>query len=740
MDSRQLQQLLDAQQLLVLQQARAAAMEAGEAPPAAAAARAPAAPDPPSSSQQEQRYQQHLSSEPRSSNTLASAASGMSSSSVAALLDARQRSVLQQARTLGRSLPSQAFSGTVSTADATSAEPPPSSSTAALLGMSPFHSRSANATAGAGALPSQASRLTDYDLLQALQHSTNPNDTARLLLLQAGAASPLPDNTASLQALLQSLNPPPVALAPSTSDVHSLLLSLTVRQNEQKQQQQRQASNSVLETLRLRAALLGGGGGFPPAQPHSYGLGSLLHGQQQQQQLLAQSSAVNQNSANAQLTSLLMDALAQQQRQVPVAVAAARAEHPDPPVAAPSVAAAATAATAKEIEISEEEEAKMLIPDLPGVRPLPPLEEGNTEHFSKRSVFVPLATDEDSNWLSERQVFIRAELLEVVRASHQDVLVRSSSKSVAYEQVGIRCRFCAHLHPSARSMRSSAYPSSIRQMYQSFTMMVRDHWAGCKALPPKLQKRFMAYQEHKIPSSSLSREYWSYAARKIGMVDAEFGITITEDSMKAAIGMLSFGTTPEHVQAMELQGKEQDELHDALTSSDQKPKAKEAQPKQGQEQKELLQLLHPCDKETLSPYLFFLMTQVTPCYLLETEQVGKRKAAPVGLSGFGCKHCISKGRLGFCRVFPLNKRSMPTKVNDVYSHIQRCSLTPPATRALLRKLKREALQKAAAAPGVGSAAAARLVGDIKGPGKLAERDREFVDQIWTKLGRKGFQI
>ena len=458
---------------------------------------------------------------------------------------------------------------------------------------------------------------------------------------------------------------------------------------------------------------------------------------------------MNSSSANNDhLVSLLVEALAQQQGQAAPAAAATRADHPDPPTAAaaaaapsssPSVSAATTAAAAKEIEISEEEEAKMLIPDLPEVRPLPPLEEGNTEHFSKRSGFVPLATDEDCNWLSERQVFIRADLLEVVRASHQDVLVRSSSKGVAYQQVGIRCRFCAHLHPSARAMRSSAYPSSIRQMYQSFTMMVRDHWAGCKSLPPKLRQRFLAYQEHKIPSSSLSREYWAYAARKIGMVDAEFGITITENSMQAANEMLSFGTTPEHVQAMELQGKEQDEQHEALiSSSDQKPKAKEAPQKEGQEQKELLQLLHPHDKTTLSPYLFLLMKQVTPCYLLESEQVGKRKSAPVGLSGFGCKHCILKGRLGFCRVFPLNKRSMPTKVNDVYSHIQRCSLTPPETRTLLRKYKREALEKAAAA-GRGSAAA-QSIGDIKGPGRLAERDREFVDQIWTKLGRKGFQI
>jgi hypothetical protein len=342
----------------------------------------------------------------------------------------------------------------------------------------------------------------------------------------------------------------------------------------------------------------------------------------------------------------------------------------------------------KNQEGEPDDEEEYPLPNLPKVRPLPPLEEGNTSHFEER-VIVPLATEEDYNWLSDRQCFIRAELLEIVRASHQDVLVRSSSKSVAYQQVGIRCRFCAHLHPSARAIRSSAYPSSIRQMYQSFTMMVRDHWAGCSALPPFLKKRFLSYQENKIPSSSLSREYWAYAANKIGMINTEYGITITEDSLAKAETLPSFGTTPEHVE-------------DMLNTA-----------------RETKTLVRPSDEQAISPYLFLLINQAEECYLLESERVGKRKEAPVGLTGFGCQHCIKRGRLGFCRVFPLNKRSMPTKVNDLYNHLLRCRFTPPETRQMLRQLKRAA---------------------SKTGGKFNERDREFVDQIWSKLGRRGAQI
>jgi len=355
-------------------------------------------------------------------------------------------------------------------------------------------------------------------------------------------------------------------------------------------------------------------------------------------------------------------------------------------------------------EDSTDDDSDFLIPKLPAEPIMPPLEDGSTLHYSKRKPIVPLACDEDVNWLSERQTFIRAQLLEVVRASYQDVQVRSSSKSVSYQQVGIRCRYCAHLHASDRSIRSSAYPSSIRQLYQSFTMMVRDHWVGCKGLPPTLKRRFMAYQEHKIPSSSLSREYWSYAAAKIGMVDTEYGITITEESMKEASKMLSFGTSPEHIKAMQ-------EKEDGEEKSD-----------------DTEALIHP-DESNLSPYLRLLMSNVTTCELLESERVGKRKAAPVGLSGFGCRHCISRGRLGFCRIFPLNKRSMPTKVNDLYTHFQRCPLTPAPTRATLRKYRKDAI----ASKPFGR-------GGVVTTGAFAKQDREFMDQLWRKLGRTGFQI
>lgn len=311
---------------------------------------------------------------------------------------------------------------------------------------------------------------------------------------------------------------------------------------------------------------------------------------------------------------------------------------------------------------------------------LPPIEEGNTPHYSQRLI-VPLGMEEDPNWLSERQCFIRSELLEVIRASHEEVLVRSSSKSIAYQQVGIRCRYCAHLPAGSRAIRASAFPSSIRQMYQSFTMMVRDHFGNCSGIPADKKQRFLKLKGLTSPSSSLSRQYWTFAAKKLGMVDSEFGIMINEQTQAEAAKIPPFGTSLEETKAIQA------------------------------ERVELM--VQENDQNGISSYLYFLMSQAQVVHLLPSERVGKRKDAAVGLPGFGCKYCATNGRLGFCRMFPLNKRSLPDKVNDLYNHMIRCPNCPRMTKRLLesRKTEQEANRV------------------------FAERDRDFIDRIWIKLGR-----
>lgn len=86
---------------------------------------------------------------------------------------------------------------------------------------------------------------------------------------------------------------------------------------------------------------------------------------------------------------------------------------------------------------------------------------------------IALGIDEDCNWLSEFHAFVRENFLEVCWAGGQEVALRNSSKKVLLDQVGICCKFCKNAPPGSRSPRSSAYPSSVQQIYQSFTMMLR---------------------------------------------------------------------------------------------------------------------------------------------------------------------------------------------------------------------------------------------------------------------------
>ena len=100
-------------------------------------------------------------------------------------------------------------------------------------------------------------------------------------------------------------------------------------------------------------------------------------------------------------------------------------------------------------------------------------------------------------------------------------------------QVGIRCRFCAHLASGQRTSRSCAFPSRIKQLYQSFTMMQRDHFPHCQAIPVEKRERLAALRKNNIQGACDSKQYWIYAAQTLGMFDTHRGIEITPASRAA---------------------------------------------------------------------------------------------------------------------------------------------------------------------------------------------------------------
>ena len=304
--------------------------------------------------------------------------------------------------------------------------------------------------------------------------------------------------------------------------------------------------------------------------------------------------------------------------------------------------------------------------------------EGKIQPYSGRPIFC-LGISEDPNWLSEFHCFIRSELVEVFRASHDDVTCRNNS--ISYQQVGLRCRFCAHLPPSSRSGRSSAFPSSLRQIYQSFTMMLRDHFSNCEVIPASAQSNFNHLKDKPAQGATDSKRYWIYSAKKLGMFDTDDGIKMTKETRYEGNNMESFGTVVG-------QNWEDDALrNDSLVRS--------------------------TDRASVADFLILLMIQVQPIRLTETECIGNRRSLQVGLPGFGCRYCCDQKRLGLCRMFPARRRTLPNKVNDLYDHLRRCTLCPQTVKDSLEQSKSQMTES--------------FTSDHGG-------NREFYDRVWSRLG------
>ena len=312
---------------------------------------------------------------------------------------------------------------------------------------------------------------------------------------------------------------------------------------------------------------------------------------------------------------------------------------------------------------------------------LPPCEEGPIESHVSRPSF-PLGIPEDPNWLSEFHCFVRSNLVEVFRAGYDDVKIRNNS--ISYQQVGIRCRFCASMPHGVRSGRASAFPSSLRQIYQSFTMMLRDHFVSCEAIPSSTLEEFTSLKNKPAQGATDSKRYWIYSAKKIGMIDSSDGIMINQTSRSEGMDLPSFGT---------VSGQNWED--DAFRG---------------------VSLVRPGDSELVAEFLLVLLSQVQPIRLTEAECIGNRRSLRVGLPGFGCRFCCEQKRLGLCRMFPARRRTLPNKVNDLYDHLRRCSLCPQSVKDSLESSKRRL--------------STSFQSDQAG-------DREFFDRVWSRLGHVG---
>jgi len=309
--------------------------------------------------------------------------------------------------------------------------------------------------------------------------------------------------------------------------------------------------------------------------------------------------------------------------------------------------------------------------------------ESHTHHLA-------LGIPEDQNWLSEFHCFVRDNLIEACNAFVKEPPDASTGKMPTHQQVGIRCRYCAHVDRELRAKRSSAYPSSTGQLYQSFTMMLRDHFGKCKNIPNHHKKEFSRLKGNISQGSTDAKQYWEYSASKLGFKNSEYGIIITDESKEAAKNLLPFGWN---------------------TSTFREREKRPSVP-----------MVQPQDSKVLPPFLYTLFSLSQRVHLLPSERRRNRRGLPVGLPGFGCKYCVQVGWLGQSRTFPVRRRTIRDKANDLYEHMCRCRLCPLELKVLLKDLKKEDLRTQTDSTNT----------SLQG---FDQQEKRFFNALWSKLKR-----
>lgn len=146
---------------------------------------------------------------------------------------------------------------------------------------------------------------------------------------------------------------------------------------------------------------------------------------------------------------------------------------------------------------------------------------------------MTLGLEKDKARLSEFLCFLRSECIEIFKANEDDVLERLSSKRVHLNQVGIRCRFCAHLSFNSRVGRSSNFPSCTSGIYQGVSMMIYRHFPKCEELPDEVREKYFHLKKLTKRGEVESRSYWIEAAKEKGLIEdgsGEMGIRLIEDA------------------------------------------------------------------------------------------------------------------------------------------------------------------------------------------------------------------
>jgi hypothetical protein len=145
------------------------------------------------------------------------------------------------------------------------------------------------------------------------------------------------------------------------------------------------------------------------------------------------------------------------------------------------------------------------------------------EYYQKR-LLLAMPSDRDS--LSDRQCYVRSEMVEIFAATQKDVSARHSkgAQKLVSGQVGIRCVHCSHLRPRDRAERSVCYPKSICRIYQTVADMQRFHFENCREIPDQVRQLYKKLKTTRPRGVGSPQSYWVSSAKTLGLADTGDGI------------------------------------------------------------------------------------------------------------------------------------------------------------------------------------------------------------------------
>jgi hypothetical protein len=350
---------------------------------------------------------------------------------------------------------------------------------------------------------------------------------------------------------------------------------------------------------------------------------------------------------------------------------------------------------------------------------------------------VPLGVDDDKYWLSELQVYLRANFAEIFAATEDDISapMHGRNKPIALGQVGIRCMHCKLDNPAERGQQATSYPSQISGLYNSVQQMLRLHLDCCLNMPSEIRTKIDALKGS-CSSRGGRKQYWVDSAKRLGLVDTPQGIHFERDplgplppltgpsvntkikkektvkpkkektvrtSKKATTSSKKKGdqAASEEVASSaesELVPKNDHSYAEAQNTTekddlDEQPlqPANDEEPFIERPSKAPLDtrpLVFPEDRDLISDYLYLALEQTAPCLLMESDRVGCYKTRKVGFPGLACKHCV--GQAGCGRYFPATEASLSqtTTSQTIMNHVRNCRRCPPEIRENLEIMKR----------------------------------------------------